>query len=262
MLVRNTISPENIFSAKKKNFLYRYSPRLLRRIYDRYELKYLQNKFSHNADHREILWDWKSIKYNRIALINLLLSKFENPKYLEIGCASNSLFHSVFVKDKVGVDPANGGTIRKTSDEFFKKNRMKFDVVFIDGLHTYDQVRKDINNALNFLNLNKKHGSWICLHDMLPGNWKEQHIPILSKGAWTGDVWKVAFELCQTQGIEFKILKIDFGVGVIRVTKKNVKLKDLSKTIGNKQFSYYFDNLKKLPVTSYENAQKWLKKTN
>jgi hypothetical protein len=102
---------------------------MLIRILDKCELIFLQNKFSHNADHREILWDWKSIKYNRIALVNLLLSKFENPKYLEIGCASNSLFHSVFVKGKVGVDPASGGTIRKTSDEFFKKNRMKFDVV-------------------------------------------------------------------------------------------------------------------------------------
>jgi hypothetical protein len=87
---------------------------------------YLQNKFSHNADHREILWDWKSIQYNRIALVNLLLSKYESPKYLEIGCASNSLFDSVFAYDKVGVDPAKGGTIRKTSDEFFKKKSNKF----------------------------------------------------------------------------------------------------------------------------------------
>jgi hypothetical protein len=258
MIDKKTISPGNILSAKRQNFLYRIAPRKLKKIYDKYELMYLQNKYSYNADHREILWDWKSIQYNRIALVNLLLSKYENPKYLEIGCASNSLFNSVFACNKVGIDPANGGTMRKTSDEFFKKNRTNFDVVFVDGLHTYEQVRKDINNALRFLNLNKKHGSWICLHDMLPGNWKEQHVPILTKGAWTGDVWKVAFELGQTQGVEFKILKIDHGVGVIKVTKKNIKLKDLTETMTNKQFSYYFDSLKKLPITSWENAQKWL----
>jgi hypothetical protein len=258
MIDKKNISLENILSAKKQNFLYRISPRILKNIYDKYELMYLQNKYSYNADHREILWDWKSIQYNRIALVNLLLSKYENPKYLEIGCASNSLFDSVFAYDKVGIDPANGGTMRKTSDEFFKKNRTKFDVVFIDGLHTYEQVRKDINNALRFLNLNKKSGSWICLHDMLPGNWKEQHVPILTKGTWTGDVWKVAFELSQTQGVEFKIVKIDHGVGVIKVTKKNIKLKDLTETMTNKQFPYYFDSLKKLPVTNWENSQKWL----
>jgi len=258
MIDKKTTSLENIPSAKRQNFLYRFSPRILKKIYDKYKLMYLQNKFSYNADHREILWDWKSIQYNRIALINLLLSKFEKPKYLEIGCASNSLFNSVFAYNKVGIDPADGGTIRKTSDEFFRKNRTKFDVVFIDGLHTYEQVRKDVNNALRFLNLDKKYGSWICLHDMLPGNWKEQHVPILTKGTWTGDVWKVAFELCQTQGIEFKILKIDHGVGVIKVTKKNIKLKDLTETMTNKQFPYYFDSLKNLPVTSWENSQKWL----
>jgi hypothetical protein len=38
----------------------------------------------------------------------------------------------------------------------------------------------------------------------------------------------------------------------------NKELKDLTETMTNKQFSYYFDSLKKLPITSWENAQKWL----
>ena len=40
-----------------------------------------------------------------------------------------------------------------TSDEFFEKYpEEKFDVIFIDGLHHYDQCQKDTINALKKLN--------------------------------------------------------------------------------------------------------------
>ena len=38
-----------------------------------------------------------------------------------------------------------------TSDEFFAQNEGSFDVVFIDGLHEYAQVRADAINALAVL---------------------------------------------------------------------------------------------------------------
>ena len=64
------------------------------------------------------------------------------------------------------------------SDDFFKTSKDKFDVIFIDGLHTYDQVRRDVINSIKHL----KEGGYIALHDMLPRNWKEQHIPIITGG--------------------------------------------------------------------------------
>ena len=48
---------------------------------------------------------------------------------------------------------------KKTSDSFFDDNQIFFDVIFIDGLHTYYQVKKDLNNALKFL---KEGGIIIC----------------------------------------------------------------------------------------------------
>ena len=144
------------------------------------------------------------------------------------------------------------------NNDFFKLNRQKFDVVFIDGLHTYSQVRQDIVNSLK--NLSHRKISYIALHDMLPRNWKEQHIPVISKGTWNGDVWKVAFELIQTEGIDFRILRIDNGVGVIKVLKKNVTLKNLGNEISQKQFSYYYENLNKLPLVEWEEVQDWLRK--
>ncbi len=216
--------------------------------------KILKVRWRHHADRRAFNWDWKSCNFNRVAAVNLLLSKFDDPIYLEIGCADNALFDSVSCTKKVGVDPASGGTMKMTSDEFFFQNETEFDVIFIDGLHTYEQVRRDVINALKFSHVN----SWIALHDMLPRNWVEHHVPCISHGAWTGDVWKVAFELSKTEGIDFKILKIDRGVGIFKVIKKDVVMADFTKELRGQEFSYFYENLNSLPVTEWNTARQWL----
>jgi Methyltransferase domain len=257
MRTRTVVSPEIRFKSNNGNFFYKAIRYYLRPFTSRIENRTLLKKWAHHADSRSLDWDWGKINYNRIAVVNLLLRHFDNPAYLEIGCNSDFLFNSVPVQNKVGVDPNLGGNMRKTSDDFFKENKSHFDVIFIDGLHTYEQVRRDVVNSLNSLN----KGGWIALHDMLPRDWIEQHVPIVSfsRGSWTGDVWKVAFELSQTAGIEFKILKIDCGVGVVRVVGNRVALKDLTSSLGDKQFSYYYDNIEKLPIVEWHEAQDWLR---
>ena len=86
---------------------------------------------------------------------------------------------------KVGVDPYSGGNFRGTSDEFFSKNNEKFDCIFIDGLHEYEQVCRDISNSLKILNKN----GIILLHDCLPSTINQQAVPRY-KAVWNGDVWK------------------------------------------------------------------------
>jgi len=56
---------------------------------------------------------------NRIDLINTFIRARNYTRYLEIGCAGDTSFHGVSCEEKVGVDPARGGTLRMTSDEFF-----------------------------------------------------------------------------------------------------------------------------------------------
>lgn len=48
------------------------------------------------------------------------------------------------------------------SDSFFKKNKCLFDVILIDGDHSYNQVKKDTENAIRTLN----KGGIIIWHDV------------------------------------------------------------------------------------------------
>jgi hypothetical protein len=222
-------------------------------IYHYFRSRFLEWKYAANASDISFEWDWSKTNYNRIALVNYLLRHLDNPSYLEIGCQNNALFDSIPVPNKTGVDPYQGGTIRTTSDDFFQKNADFFDFVFIDGLHTFEQVRKDIINAL----AKTKVGGWVAIHDMLPRSWVEEHVPVVSQGAWTGDVWKVAFELVDAIGIEFRIVKIDHGVGLVRLISQEAKLaqKDFLK---NENFSYFAANHRALPVISWDEMRTWL----
>ena len=174
----------------------------------------------------------KKIKYNfpnnffRWNLINYLIETKDYSSYLEIGCDQNQLFSKIKIKNKLGVDPVSGGNIRKTSDEFFKNNIEKFDIVFIDGLHHYHQVKRDILNSLKFLN----NDGIILVHDCLPDSLSKQAVPRY-KMSWNGDVWKAIVDLRQDGNLEIYTLKIDQGIGV---KKKNKK--------------YEYINLKKKPI--------------
>ena len=94
--------------------------------------------------------------YNRQSFVLRAVSKknLNICQYLEIGVYKNSVFNCIPLKieNKIGVDPTQGGTHRKTSDDCFIDNTKNFDVIFIDGLHTYEQCQRDCINSLKFLN--------------------------------------------------------------------------------------------------------------
>ena len=99
-------------------------------------------------------WDNLS-KLKRYDFINKTLEMYElnHVKYLEIGVFTNKTFETVKTKNKTSVDPEPGSrpTFLGTSDEFFLQNNEKFDVIFIDGLHHYEQCQADAINALKCL---------------------------------------------------------------------------------------------------------------
>lgn len=140
------------------------------------KLKLRLNKFYNyifgEKFYKKIKINWSNYP-NRSDIIQKIIDYKNYKSYLEVRCDDDLNFNQIKIETKVGVDPINGGNIRKTSDEFFLENKISFDCIFIDGLHEYDQVKKDINNSLNHLN----DGGIIFVHDCLPRSFFEQAVP-------------------------------------------------------------------------------------
>lgn len=161
----------------------------------------------------------------RYRVINKLINNLSYTRYLEIGVRKGACFQKVRAPEKIGVDPdeSSAATYHITSDEFFRSNSEKFDIIFIDGLHHAEQVEKDIKNAL----LHLKDNGTILLHDCNPRSFKSQKVP-RETYIWNGDVWKawVKFiqENCDKDLTAFTV-NTDEGLGII--FKGALGIKDL-----------------------------------
>ena len=204
------------------------------------KLWYCYHYFFHDKKLGNIGFDF-SLKKTRIQIVQAIIEKKKYKKYLEIGCFDDELFNSVACQKKVGIDPVSGGTNRETSDQFFAKNNENFDCVFIDGLHEYKQVKKDIFNSLKFLN----DGGIVLLHDCMPDNYYAQATP-RCQWVWNGDVWKAIVECRNLKNIDVYTCNADYGIGVI-FKRPNRNLLDYPKKDYSKlKFEEYFHNYKKL----------------
>lgn len=150
----------------------------------------------------------------RIDIINTLIKKNNYKSYLEIGIQSGKCFNQIECENKIGVDPDLNvdTTYNLTSDDFFRtRKEFRFDIIFIDGLHTAEQVEKDILNSLNVLN----EGGVIICHDMLPINEESQLVPRQTK-CWMGDCWKAFVKLrYEREDLYMYTVDTDCGCGII-----------------------------------------------
>ena len=181
-------------------------------------------------------YDWS--KYpSRFEIIQNIIEFKKYKSYLEIGCDRNQSFSNINIDKRVGIDPVEGGTHKMTSDEFFYNNNDKFDIIFIDGLHQYEQVIKDIKNSLNCLTKN----GLILLHDCLPRTIWNQVYPRINSD-WNGDVWKAIVECRTYENIDTYTCIADRGIGVI-VPRKNMNKLILNKNDFKKlKFKDYHQN--------------------
>ena len=209
----------------------------------------------------------------RTDIINFLLSIKKGEKnYLEIGVRDRkSNFDLIKSNTKYSVDPAvklpNNNHFQITSDNFFKdiksnkilSNNIKFDIIFVDGLHLAEQVEKDIKNSLQFI----KDDGFIVLHDCNPpSEWHARetysYYSSPAKDAWNGTVWKAFLNIRFTSSLQSCCIDTDWGVGII--SKKYL----IGSAITNNNKFFEFETFKQdkksnLNLISFEEFKKFFK---
>lgn len=108
--------------------------------------------------------------------ISTVAAAFPNMNsYLEIGLDEGLTFEKIPITERVGVDPRprfdwhhlppQVSVHRTSSDDYFAQLEPDdyFDVIFLDGLHTYEQTYRDLINALD-------HCPWgmVLIDDVIP----------------------------------------------------------------------------------------------
>jgi hypothetical protein len=158
---------------------------------------------------------------SRSHVVTQFLRLFAEPAYLEVGVNLGETFHGVQASRKVAVDPRFAFDVaahqvegevefyRTTSDAFFAEFAGElgtYDVIYLDGLHTFEQTLRDFLNAMEFLN---RRGV-IVIDDVLPDSY-DSSLPDFAQvahlrhtaaqsgaswpfnGSWMGDVFKLPF---------------------------------------------------------------------
>lgn len=153
----------------------------------------------------------------RFEVLQALLELFDEPRYLEIGVSKGTTFHHLNAGLKVAVDPrfqfdweaekAQRGPSTQyyevPSDVYFGSivdRSQEFDVIYLDGLHTFEQTLRDFTNALAHL----ADGGVIVIDDVKPSSY---HASLPNPGsyqklrqyvnderrAWMGDVYRLVW---------------------------------------------------------------------
>jgi len=196
---------------------------------------YVQNRYVLEGQEKTL--NELSKEPQRFDVINYLLSlqDITDTNYLEIGVRNpDSNFNKINAKNKYGVDPGyefidNPVDFIMTSDEFFLKlnaneilnKEIRFDVIFIDGLHLAEQVDRDVENSLLYL----KEDGFIVLHDCNPPTEYHAREDIYydispAKYYWNGTTWKAFYKYRFNKDVSCVCVDSDFGIGVI--TKKKI----------------------------------------
>jgi hypothetical protein len=188
----------------------------------------------------------------RFNIINHFIDKYNFINYLEIGVYRGENIRKIKAPHKDGVDPGTEGQMvpevnyPMLSDDFFELIKdhkdIKYDIIFIDGLHHSEQVDKDIENSLNHLVDN----GVIVLHDCSPEREEYSLVPRVS-GPWNGDVYKSVLKFRQNYNHSFFTVDTDCGCGVIIKDNNNQIICDKeSLQNGLESWDYFNQNRKQL----------------
>jgi hypothetical protein len=141
--------------------------------------------------------------------INILVDGLGASRYLEIGIYDGWTAENIHIRDRVGVDPVPMFNVAKLptgfsffaveSDTYFASlaPEVTFDLAFLDGLHTFEQTKSDLCNALRHV-----PSGVILIDDTVPideiaslpdpkESLARRRAAGSDKAPWMGDVWKL-----------------------------------------------------------------------
>jgi hypothetical protein len=210
----------------------------------------------------------------RSEIINYFLGLTEQKYYLEIGVRdSKKNFIKITCAYKFSVDPMlefeeNPVDFKMTSNDFFlllKEGQIKqivdvkFDVIFIDGLHISNQVEKDIINSLNYI----KDDGFIILHDCNPPSeyhQRENYSFVNSPAGtfWNGTTRKAFYKYRHVHGLFLICFNSDWGVGVLS-KKKLPLLNNINKVIQNEFYEFGMLECNRKSYLNLHQFEKWKK---
>ena len=177
----------------------------------------------------------------RAMVMRRLLALYDEPRYLEIGVARGRTFHKLTATaaQMVAVDPmfrfdAEDAARERpharyhevTSDEYFGSivgPDEQFDVIYLDGLHVFEQTLRDLLNALHHL----QPKGVIVIDDVRPPTYlaslpdRESFFRVRDwlgsdDRRWMGDVFKVLFfvdTFCQQ--LSYRTISNNHGQAVV-----------------------------------------------
>jgi len=201
----------------------------------------------------------------RYDLINYLIKKNNFKTYLEIGYQHGINYSNICIENKTTIDPYPSVTLNNlqmenkiyvdkdinlyltTSNTFFETFDHKYDIIFIDGLHTYEQVKLDFENSIKSLNEN----GLIVLHDMNPIDvfhegriitGRERSKSFADGGQWNGDCYKLAIDMYNGK-YDYEYFTVDIDQGCMIVSKK---LRNASKNNIEKSYDALLSNRKSI----------------
>jgi len=151
---------------------------------------------------------------DRTQLINYIIRQRNAKRYLEIGLTGkDGNFGRINCRYRVLVGQQDTAVFRGSSDEYFQQHHEKFDIILIDGVHTEEQVLKDVENALACLSPN----GVIIIHDCLPPDkWHQRDPEQFKEGEnWNGTVWKAVLRIFNRSRFKCCVLDTDWGCGII-----------------------------------------------
>jgi len=171
-------------------------------------------------------------------IINAFIKKYNYKSYLEIGTQHGTCYKEVKCAHKVCVDIKKNFdqlTHEMSSDDYFKKYNDKFDIIFVDGLHTEEQTIKDIASSLVVLN----EGGTIIVHDCLPDSEGATN-PGLCGTSYMAPIW---FRT-SVANVTVQVVDTDTGCAIIRRGNNNLYTKTYYEEA--KQYKYFAENKKDL----------------